>query len=70
MDFTAWSQEYWDEAARVRARMDLVKKEGFPENREEERLQKRRLTILYSMYLDCTRTAKILSRRAARKGGM
>lgn len=62
MDYITWSRAYWDEAARVRDRMDRIRKQ---ENRPAEELtRKRRLTILYEMYLDCVHTAQALERRA------
>ncbi len=65
MDYSAWSMEYWEEAIRVRKRMELVRQETG--DRRQEVLQKRRLAILYAMYLDCVHTAKDLDRRAKRE---
>ncbi len=62
MDYITWSRTYWDEAARVRDRMERIRKQ---ESRPAEELaRKRRLTILYEMYLDCVHTAQALERRS------
>ena len=68
MDYTAWSMAYWEEASRVQERMAQVRQEGLPPSPQEEALQRRRLSILYEMYLDCVHTAKDLGRRAQRQG--
>ncbi len=65
MDYTAWSMEYWEEADRVQKRMDLIRQKVA--NQREEMLRKRRLAILYAMYLDCIHIAKDLERRAQRQ---
>ena len=57
--------EYWEEADRVQKRMDLIRQKVA--NQREEMLRKRRLAILYAMYLDCVNTAKDLERRAQRQ---
>lgn len=63
MDYLTWSRTYWEEADRVRERMDRIRQQ---ENRPAEEIsRKRRLTILYEMYLDCVHTAQALERRAA-----
>lgn len=67
MDYTAWSMAYWEEASRVQERMARVRQEGLPPSPQEEALQRRRLSILYEMYLDCVHTAKDLGRRAQRQ---
>ena len=67
MDYTAWSMAYWEEASRVQERMAQVRQEGLPPSPQEEALQRRRLSILYEMYLDCVHTAKDLGRRAQRR---
>ena len=67
MDYTAWSMAYWEEASRVQERMAQVRQEGLPPSPQEEALQRRRLSILYEMYLDCVHTAKDLGRRAQRQ---
>lgn len=67
MDYTAWSMAYWEEASRVQERMAQVRQEGLPPSPQEETLQRRRLSILYEMYLDCVHTAKDLGRRAQRQ---
>lgn len=69
MDYVAWSREYWEEAYRVKARMDLIRQEPQPWGQEAVLLRKQRLHILYEMYLDCVHTAKDLGRRAQREGG-
>ena len=69
MDYNAWSKTYWEEALRVKARMERLQREGQGATREEFLLRKRRLTILYEMYLDCVHTAKTLNRRAKQEGG-
>ena len=61
MDYTAWSMAYWEEASRVQERMAQVRQEGLPPSPQEEALQRRRLSILYEMYLDCVHTAKDLA---------
>lgn len=63
MDYITWSRTYWEEADRVRERMERIRtKERTP---QEEAVRKRRLAILYEMYLDCVHTARALERRAA-----
>lgn len=69
MDYNTWSKTYWEEALRVKARMEHLQQEGQGATREEFLLRKRRLTILYEMYLDCVHTAKTLNRRAKQEGG-
>ena len=67
MDYTAWSMAYWEEASRVQEGMAQVRQEGLPPSAQQEALQRRRLSILYEMYLDCVHTAKDLGRRAQRQ---
>lgn len=62
MDYKAWSLEYWEEASRVRERMKQVREETV--TAKQEVLRKRRMAILYTMYLDCVHIAKDLERRA------
>ena len=66
MDYKAWSAEYWEEASRIKKWMEHVRKER--SEPKEEMARKRRLTILYAMYLDCVHTAKHLERRAQLEG--
>ena len=68
MNFSAWSVCYWDEAERVKERLELARREQPPKSSPEEALQKRRLAILYGVYLDCVHTARELDSRAKQRG--
>ena len=61
MDFMKWSQSYWEEAARVQ---DLLRQEPETQDRQAARSRRRRLALLYEMYLECRQTARLLERRA------
>ena len=63
MDFMKWSQSYWEEAARVQERMDLLRQEPETQDRQAARSRRRRLALLYAMYLECRQTARLLERR-------
>ena len=40
MNFSAWSVSYWDEAERVKERLELARRGAAPEKLSEEALQK------------------------------
>lgn len=68
IDYTLWSDEYRAEADKLKKKVKKLKNELAKKERNNEPgvLElKRRITILYSMYLDCRKTAEIL----AEKGG-
>ena len=50
------------------AGLELARREQPPKSSPEEALQKRRLAILYGMYLDCVHTARELDSRAKQRG--
>lgn len=67
MDFLAWSKTYWDEAARVRQKIEAVRREPLPRSKDEQLLQQRRLTLLQGMYQDCRYVARILERKVGKE---
>lgn len=64
MDYIAWSQEYLLESEKIRAKVNRLKSELKTYKGDNARELNRRITILYSMYLECKHTAKYLSSRA------
>lgn len=68
INYADWSDEYRAEADKLAQKVSKLKKELAKKERNKESGVldlKRRITILYSMYLDCRKTAEIL----AEKGG-
>lgn len=66
MNYIEWSNEYQIEADKLQCKLNALKKELNKKVRRNEPgiLElKRRIAILYSMYLDCRHTAKILAEK-------
>lgn len=68
MDYIAWSQEYLCEAEKLKSKVNRLKSELKAYRGDNARDINRRITMLYSMYLECKHTAKYLSSRAESTG--
>lgn len=70
MNYIEWSQEYWLEAQKLEKKVAALKKQLADCCRNDENGildLKRRIATLYSMYLDCVHTAKLLFERGERE---
>lgn len=63
MDYTRWSQEYYQKALQVKEDIDRIKKKLKNSHGDEERLLRAALITLRTMYLDCMHTFELLSLR-------
>ena len=66
MDFEAWGQEYLDEAAQIKAKVDALRAALRAEELEQDRELAYRMAVLYSMYLECRHTGDYLRRYGRR----
>lgn len=64
MDYIEWSNEYFIESEKLKQILEALKKERSKYDGENIKELNRRITILYSMYLECRHTAKLLYDRA------
>lgn len=63
MTFQEWADEYTDSAVKLKNRIALLKKELLTAPAAEIRDLSNRISIMYSMYLDCMKTADILRKK-------
>lgn len=66
MDYQTWSQEYQQEARKLREHIQKLKQEaaGCPQGSAQHRALNGRIYTLYSMYLECKHTADYLAEYA------
>lgn len=63
MTFQEWSDEYVDSAVKLKNRIDELRRELLTAPPAELQDLSNRISILYSMYLDCMKTADILRKK-------
>lgn len=63
MDYIRWSQEYFENALKVKEDMDRLKLKLKRSNGEEARIIRANLITLRTMYLDCMKTYELLALR-------
>lgn len=68
MDYIAWAQEYLLEAEKLKEKVNCLKKELKIYRGDNTRELSRRITMLYSMYLECKHTAAYLRMRGESAG--
>ena len=61
MEFTQLAREYRTEAENLKRRMETLKEQLKTARCSEAREINRRLAILYTMYLECRHTGKVLT---------
>lgn len=67
MDYIAWGQEYLDQANILYEKLEALKKrEKYAKRRPDASLQ-RNIAILYSMYLECRHTGRLLQERGEKR---
>lgn len=72
MNYIEWSKEYQIEADKLQTKLSALNcelKKKLSRNEGGVLDLKRRIAILYSMYLDCRHTAKVLADRGVTKVG-
>lgn len=69
MDFFEWGEEYLQESKVIKARVDTLRRLLKTADAEQAKELNYRICLLYSMYLDCRGTGRLLQRRARGKGG-
>ena len=72
MDYMSWGEEYLEEARALKARVDCLRKQLKTATPNEAKELNERITLMYSMYLDCRETGRLLQsfakeRRARRE---
>ncbi|MCI9575638.1 MAG: hypothetical protein HFJ84_02995 [Clostridiales bacterium] len=65
MDYHKWSQQYQEEAQRIREHIQALKKEAAGNSTDHN--WNGRIYTLYSMYLECKHTAELLEEYAQRQ---
>lgn len=60
MDFIAWGEEYLQEARALKARTDLLRRQLLSAAAAERKELNYRICLLYSMYLECRSTGRLL----------
>ncbi len=63
MTYQEWADEYTDSAVKLRNRIAALKEELHTAPVTELKDITNRINIMYSMYLDCMKTADILRKR-------
>ncbi|MCQ4023179.1 MULTISPECIES: hypothetical protein [unclassified Ruminococcus] len=66
MNYFEWANEYWEEAAKLQEKISALKKRLIKASKVDANgvlALKQRIAVLYSMYLDCVHTAKLLQSR-------
>lgn len=64
MNYIEWSKEYFIDAEKIKQRLDVLKAERKYARVENIKNLNRRITMLYSMYLECKHTGRLLYNRA------
>lgn len=60
MDFMSWGEEYLQEAQVLKARTDCLRQQLKAATPNQAKELNERITLLYSMYLDCRETGRLL----------
>lgn len=63
MDYREWGGEYLAEAARLKKRVDELRRSYSGLRDEQAILLSRRITMLYGMYLECLHTGRYLTEK-------
>lgn len=63
MDYVRWSQEYFENAQKVKEDMEKLKSKLKHSNGEEARILRANLITLRAMYLDCMHIYELLALR-------
>lgn len=63
MTYQEWADEYIDSAVKLKNRITVLKAELLTAPAAQLRDISNRISIMYSMYLDCVKTADILRRK-------
>ena len=63
MDYILWSQEYFENAQKVKEDMEKLKLKLKHTHGDEARLIRQNLITLRTMYLDCMKTYELLALR-------
>ncbi|WP_085832629.1 hypothetical protein [Clostridium merdae] len=68
MDYMSWGEEYLTEAKELKNRVDFLRNQRKEATANEAKDMDLRIAIIYSMYLDCRETGKLLQSYAKRGG--
>lgn len=66
MDYMSWGEEYLTEARVLKNRVDFLRNQRKEATANEAKELDLRIAIIYSMYLDCRETGKLLQNYAKR----
>lgn len=69
MNYKIWAEDYLAQAELIKEKLAVLKKTEKEKPEENKMELNRRVTILYSMYLDCRHTAAFLADRGGGKDG-
>ena len=64
-DFAQWAQEYLDEAAAIQARIAVLREESKTATISQLNDLRYRMSMLYTMYLECRHTGRLLTEHPA-----
>lgn len=68
MDYTSWGEEYLNEAQALKARIDSLRRQLKTAAPNEAKELNERVALMYSMYLDCRETGRLLQSFAKGRG--
>lgn len=68
MDYMSWGEEYLEEAQMLKIRIDCLRKQLKAATPNEAKELNERITLMYSMYLDCRETGRLLQSFAKERG--
>ena len=63
MTYKEWAKEYSESAGIIKEKLEALKTELKTASPEELKDLEFRISVLYGMYLDCTKTAELLEKR-------
>lgn len=64
INYNNWGDEYFSQADIIRCKLDKLRKEAPLQKHDERLLTENRISILYSMYLECRFTGRLLHSKA------
>ncbi|WP_283610085.1 hypothetical protein [Faecalispora anaeroviscerum] len=68
MDFMSWGEEYLQEANVLKARVDFLRHQLKTATPNAAKALNERIVMMYSMYLDCRETGRLLQSYARERG--
>lgn len=67
MDFMSWGEEYLEEAHGIKTRIDFLRSQLKTATANEGKELNERIALMYSMYLDCRETGRLLQSLATER---